>query len=195
MARMTDGDGVEDLVRRSQLPDPCTLVFGVPREAPALFDADGPQWSVAHWIHCAGGAGQAATPVEVESDEPSLTYAGKDMVDDVFFVTASEHPEGGGRCITFQIDADGADADGFDTYCLVLDPGQHTVDGGVTECDVDDRQLLIRLTEEAAQTLGQGRVLRFELARDEFELATLRYGLRRTLDAGRPDARSARLDV
>jgi hypothetical protein len=38
-------------------------------------------------------------------------------------------------------------------------------------------------------------VLRFELARDEFQLATLRYGLRRTLDAGRPDARSARLDV
>jgi hypothetical protein len=263
-ACMTEGAGLEDLIRRSELPDPCTFLFGVPREAPGILDDGGPQWTVAHWINCARRAGHTAAPVDDEGTQTTLTYCGdvdidglvyevhrgprrrilsiygesaarfeleesvwvepvvpdeiehacpwcddgppatlrdvaKDEVNGVFIVTASEQPEGGGRCITFQIDAEGAvaddDTDGFDTYCVVLDPGQHTVYGGVSECVVDDGQLSIRFTEGAAHTLGQGRILRCELALDESQLATLRYGLRRTLDAGRPDARPARLEV
>jgi hypothetical protein len=261
---MADGGGIDDLMRRSQLPDPCTLVFGLPGEAPALVDEDGPQWTVAHWISCAQSAGHTATPVDVDEDWTSLTHCGnvdidglvyevhrgprlrilshlggsaarfelkeavwvepvipeelehacpwcedgppttlrdvaKDAVHGVFLVTVSELPRGGGRCLTFQIDTDSSvaddDPDGFDTYCVVLDPGQHTVYGGGSECVIDDRGLFVRFTEDAAETLGQGRVLRFQLALDEFQLATLRYGLRRTLCAGRPDARPTRLDV
>jgi len=34
---------------------------------------------------------------------------------------------------------------GMDTYCLVVDPGQWTVYGGVVECQLSDDRLVLRL--------------------------------------------------
>ena len=42
----------------------------------------------------------------------------------------------------------------MDTYCLVAEPGQRTVFGGVVECELSDDRLILRLTEQAAQALG-----------------------------------------
>ena len=43
---------------------------------------------------------------------------------------------------------------GWDTYCLVVDPGQVTHYGGVVECQVTDTQLRLKLTAEATHHLA-----------------------------------------
>jgi hypothetical protein len=40
---------------------------------------------------------------------------------------------------------------GMDTYCLVVEPGQRTVFGGVVECELSDGRLILRLTDGAAE--------------------------------------------
>ena len=47
---MTDQERVQELLTRSRLPDPCTLVFSVPKEAPPSVNEEGRTWSVEQWI-------------------------------------------------------------------------------------------------------------------------------------------------
>jgi Immunity protein 10 len=261
MSSDPDSD-VDDLARRSSLPDPCTLLFGVPRAAPLPTDDAGREWSVAHWVHCARRAGHVATPAPSADDEHLPTYcgdidldgltyqvhrglrkrilvqyvsadgtmearfeleesvwvepvapeplpndcpwcelgppstfrhAGESEAENVYVVGMSEHPGGEGRVITFQVDLEDSDED--DTYCVVLDPGQHTVYGGITECVIEDGTLRLSLSPEAADELGVEPHLRFHLTLDRDQLALVSAGLRRVLTAGRPDARPHLLRV
>jgi hypothetical protein len=263
---MDSHDELAEFIRRSQLPDPCTLLVGVPNEAPQLPDEAARQWSVAHWIHYARRAGHAATPtssqlghhrptwcgdidldgltyqvhrgprkriltqyvhadrgiahrfeldesvwVEPVAPEPvpdacpwcdlgppsTLSHVAEHSDDGAYAIGASEHADGSGRVITVQLDDpdEQAVAQRFDTYCVVLDPGQHTTYGGITECVIDGHTLRIRLAPDAARTLRVPANLRFRLALNDAQLALLRAGLRRTLSAGHPDARPTRLEV
>jgi hypothetical protein len=259
----------EGLAYRSLLPDPCTLLFGVPYEAPQPNDAGGRQWSVTHWVHCARRVGHAAVPMGRGGGIPRATYCGHidldgliyqvhrgprkrilmqyvqadgstaerfeldesvwvepvapeplpddcpwcdlgppstfryaaeaDGDDGVYVIGVSEHPDGAGRVITIQLDLDEPGEQdiglGHDTYCLVLDPGQHTIYGGITECVIEKQTLRLRLTPDAARDLGVDPSLRFDLDLAHDQLALLRAGLRRTLSAGRADARPIRLQV
>jgi hypothetical protein len=84
---------------------------------------------------------------------------------------------------------------GMDTYCLVVDPGQWTVYGGVVECELSDDRLILRLTEQAAQALGTPTDMSFGLTLDSTKLEVLRRGLRRVLTSGRVNAVPQRLVV
>ncbi|HKD28455.1 MAG TPA: Imm10 family immunity protein [Xanthobacteraceae bacterium] len=84
---------------------------------------------------------------------------------------------------------------GMDTYCLVVDPGQATFYGGVAECELSDDQLVLRLTEHAAEALGTPTDIRLGLALDSAKLEVLRRGLRRVLTSGRANAVPQRLVV
>lgn len=271
---MTDLDRmVNELVRVAALPDPSTLLFGVPSEAPSPASAQGRAWTVAHWIHCARRAGHHATPVDttpvdtVAADAHSaggdscgqvlldgLTYqvhrgprrrvlvhyfqedgqpaarfdleesvwveplapeplpddcpwcdhgppaafslVGEGEADGVYLIGGSEHPDGSGRSLIIQAplphssqptddpedDDDPEDED--EIYCLVLDPGQHTITGDIVECSIHDDNLMITLTAEAARTLTVPRVLKFRLDVSDDQVATLRNGLRRALSTG-----------
>lgn len=86
----------------------------------------------------------------------------------------------------FDADHERETAPGIGSYCLVVDPGQRTCHGGVVECAVSDNELLLRLTERAADALGTPTDMRFALAVDADKLAALRRGLARVLTAGRP---------
>jgi hypothetical protein len=253
---------------RPLLPDPCTLLFAVPNEAPAPIDDAGREWTVAHWVHCARRVGHTAIPTQpgrprhaatycgdidvdgliyqvhrgprrrilveyVQSDgsagerfeleesvwveplapEPqpeqclwcefgppsTLSHAAEDGADGAYVLGVSEYPDGGGRVVSFQLGLDDSgeqDSDQrFDTYCVVLDPGQHIVYGGITECVIEEQTLRLRLSPQAARDLGVDPVLRFRLALDHEQLALVRAGLRRILSAGRDDARPRLLRV
>lgn len=270
---MTDRDRiVNELVRVAALPDPSTLLFGVPSEAPSPASAQGRVWTVAHWIHCARRAGHYATQVDttpvdiVAADAHSaggdscgqvlldgLTYqvyrgprrrvlvhyfqedgqpaarfeleesvwveplapvplpddcpwcdhgppaafnlVGEGEADGVYLIGGGEHPDGSGRSLIIQAplpddsqptdDHDPADDEDEDSlYCVVLDPGQHTITGGIVECPIRDHNLTITLTAEAARTLTVRPVLQFRLDVSEDQVATLRNGLRRALSTG-----------
>jgi hypothetical protein len=84
---------------------------------------------------------------------------------------------------------------GMDTYCLVVDPGQRTVYGGVVECELSDDLLILRLTERAAEKLRTPTEMGFGLALDSTKLEVLRRGLRRVLTSGRANAVPYRLVV
>jgi hypothetical protein len=84
---------------------------------------------------------------------------------------------------------------GMDTYCLVVDPGQWTVYGGVVECELSDDRLILRLTERAAEKLRTPTEMGFGLALDSTKLEVLRRGLRRVLTSGRANAVPHRLVV
>jgi len=84
---------------------------------------------------------------------------------------------------------------GMDTYCLVVDPGQWTVYGGVVECELSDDRLILRLTERAAEKLRTPTDMRLGLALDSAKLEVLRRGLRRVLTSGRANAVPQRLVV
>jgi hypothetical protein len=83
----------------------------------------------------------------------------------------------------------------MDSYCLVVDPGQATYYGGVLECEILGEELVLRLTEEAAEDLGTPSNMRFKLAMDPDRLQMLRRGLAKVLTSGRPDAMPRRLAV
>ena len=84
---------------------------------------------------------------------------------------------------------------GMDTYCLVVDPGQCTVYGGVMECELSDDRLILRLTERAAEKLRTPTEMGFGLALDSTKLEVLRRGLQRVLTSGRANAVPHRLAV
>ncbi len=253
---MDNQAAVDELVRRSRLADPCTLVFTLPSKAPSTEDA-ARRWAVAHWVRHAEQAGYPAGPVESRSGQgrPSwcgdvvldglmyqvhrgprnrvlALYAGPDgtrtgrfeLTDSVwlepvppppsphrcpwcelgaperlshvaeddsadgYVVAASEDPDGGGRCLIVTADAGGA-------YDVVLDPGQHSCSGGVTECAIRDRTLHLRFSWRAAGELGLEPVQRFRLALDDDQLTLLRVGLRRVLLAGPPGTRPSLVRV
>lgn len=59
----------EEFVAKSQLADPCTLVFDIPREA----DRSG-AWLARHWLHCAQRCGHHGTVVA--DDPPAIDVDG-----------------------------------------------------------------------------------------------------------------------
>jgi len=79
-------------------------------------------------------------------------------------------------------------AQGMDTYCLVVDPGQATAYGGVLECELTRDRLRLLLSDDTARSLGIPTQLDFALALREEQLAMVRRGLARVLTSGRPDA-------
>jgi hypothetical protein len=82
---------------------------------------------------------------------------------------------------------------GMDTYCLVVDPGQRTVYGGVVECELSDDRLILRLTERAAERLRTPAEMGFRLALGSAKLEVLRRGLLKVLTSGRANAVPQRL--
>ncbi|MEU8315329.1 MULTISPECIES: Imm10 family immunity protein [unclassified Micromonospora] len=78
---------------------------------------------------------------------------------------------------------------GFDTYCLVVDPGQATHYGGVVECEVTGTRLRLKLTSEAAQALALPTDATFGLHLTADQVSMLKRGLTRVLTSGRSDAR------
>src|SRR5262245_27234887 len=62
---------------------------------------------------------------------------------------------------------------GMDTYCLVVDPGQATVYGGVLECELTVDRLRLLLTGETARELGTPAELNFALSLSADQLATV----------------------
>ncbi len=75
---------------------------------------------------------------------------------------------------------------GFDSYCLVVEPGHATVYGGVLECELQDTSLRLRLSDDAAGVLGLPADTTFPLDMSTAHMHTLRHGLRRVLTSGRP---------
>lgn len=84
---------------------------------------------------------------------------------------------------------------GFDTYCLVIDPGQRTSYGGVRECVLAEGQLLLMLTPEVAERLEVPAILSFVLDMPESLQQTLRHGLRRVFTSGNPSQIPERVAV
>ncbi|MFD6640170.1 Imm10 family immunity protein [Micromonospora chalcea] len=82
---------------------------------------------------------------------------------------------------------------GFDTYCLVVDPGQATHYGGIVECEVTETRLRFALTSEAAQALALPTDATFGLQLTADQVSMLKRGLTRVLTSGRRNARPALL--
>ncbi|HZM82402.1 MAG TPA: Imm10 family immunity protein [Candidatus Limnocylindrales bacterium] len=117
----------------------------------------------------------------------TFRLVGESDDDNVYVIGLAEHSDGGGRSLTLSLDPDEDDVDaGFDIYCLVLDPGQHKFYGGIAECVLDQQQLHLRLTPEAATTVGIDPVLCVHLHLEPAQHTLLRDGLHRTLTGGRP---------
>src|SRR5262249_2036064 len=95
----------------------------------------------------------------------------------------------------YDAEAEGDISLGVASYCLVVDPGQWTVYGGVVECELSDDRLILRLTERAAEKLRTPTDMRLGLALDSAKLEVLRRGLRRVLTSGRANAVPQRLVV
>ena len=151
------------------------------------------------------GAGNVDEPNEPDlwSDRPpdTLSHVAENVAgtDNVYAITASEHPDGSGRSITVEINLDDPTEEelryGMDTYSIWLEPPFASHWGGIAECVIADRTLLLRLTAAAADFLNVRPLFQFHLALDNDQLALLRRGLRRVLSAGRTDQRPARLEL
>lgn len=83
----------------------------------------------------------------------------------------------------------------MDTYCLVVDPGQATCYGGVSECAIGENRLRLLLSEPAAEELGTPMEMDFSLMLAPAQIEVLRRGLVRVLTSGRQDTIPRRLDV
>ena len=73
---MTDQERVQELLTRSRLPDPCTLVFSVPKEAPPSVNEEGRTWSVEQWIYLARRQGHTATRADSRTGHGIPTWCG-----------------------------------------------------------------------------------------------------------------------
>jgi hypothetical protein len=78
---MTDQERVQELLNRSRLPDPCTLVFSVPREAPAPVNEQGWAWSVEQWIYLARKQGHTVTRADSGTGHGLPTWCGDINID------------------------------------------------------------------------------------------------------------------
>src|SRR5215467_2698108 len=128
-----------------------------------------------------------------------LRNAGEDENDNGYVVGVRESLDSEAWSLMFMASNRAADEQeislGWDTYCLVVDPGQWTVYGGVVECELSDDRLILRLTERAAEKLRTPTDIRLGLALDSAKLEVLRRGLRRVLTSGRANAVPQRLVV
>jgi hypothetical protein len=128
-----------------------------------------------------------------------LRDAGEDELIGVYTVGVRESLDSESWASMFMAKNDAHDEQeislGMDTYCLVVDPGQWTVYGGVVECELSDDRLILRLTERAAEKLRTPTEMGFGLALDSTKLEVLRRGLRRVLTSGRANAVPHRLVV
>ncbi len=84
---------------------------------------------------------------------------------------------------------------GMDTYCLVVDPGQHVAYGGFLECELSHTRLRLLLAGHTAGDLGLHEETSFTLALTRGQLALVRRGLTKVLTSGRPGAVPQTLDV
>ena len=128
-----------------------------------------------------------------------LRNAGEDENDNGYVVGVQESLDPESWSLMFMASNDAEDEQqislGMDTYCLVVDPGQWTMYGGVVECELSDDRLILRLTERAAEKLRTPTAMRLGLALDSAKLEVLRRGLRRVLTSGRANAVPQRLVV
>jgi len=83
---------------------------------------------------------------------------------------------------------------GMDTYCLVVDPGQRTVYGGVLAYQIEADRLRLVLSEKTAEVLGLSAELTFSLRLAPDVINMLSKGLERVFTSGRPDAFPERLE-
>src|SRR5262249_59468992 len=94
-----------------------------------------------------------------------LRDAGEDELIGVYTVGVRESLDSESWALMFMAKNDAHDEQeislGMDTYCLVVDPGQWTVYGGVVACQLSDDRLGLRLTGQAAHPLGYPPALRF----------------------------------
>lgn len=88
-------------------PDPCTLLYGVPAEAP---DAGDP-WNVAHWSHLAARAGLPVRPSPTGSGHGDPTWCGDVEIDGLVYRASPAALPVGPR-LRFRLD---------------LPPGQHAM--------------------------------------------------------------------
>jgi Immunity protein 10 len=102
---------VQELLNRSRLPDPCTLVFGVPKEAPPPVDAEGRSWSVEHWIHGARRQGHSASRVDSRTGVGVPTWCGDIDIDGL---TYQVHRGPRKRVLALYVDNDGTEAGRFE---------------------------------------------------------------------------------
>jgi len=128
-----------------------------------------------------------------------LRDAGEDENENGYVVGVRESLDPESWSLMFMASNDAEDEQqiwlGMDTYCLVVDPGQWTMYGGVVECELSDDRLILRLTERAAEKLRTPTEMGFGLALDSTKLEVLRRGLRRVLTSGRANAVPHRLVV
>jgi hypothetical protein len=85
--------------------------------------------------------------------------------------------------------------DEFDSYCLVVDPGQMTVYGGVVEAELMGDFLRLTLTQVAAETLEMREEELLQLSIPESQREVLGRGLTRVLTSGALAFRPALLRV
>jgi hypothetical protein len=78
---MTDQEHVQELLTRSRLPDPCTLVFSVPKEAPPPVNEKGRTWSVGQWTYLARRQGHTATRADSRTGHGIPTWCGDIDID------------------------------------------------------------------------------------------------------------------
>jgi hypothetical protein len=78
---MSDEERVQELLDRSRLPDPCTLVFSVPRQAPPLVNEEGRTWTVEQWIYLAHRQGHTANRTNSRTGHGIPTWCGDIDID------------------------------------------------------------------------------------------------------------------
>ncbi|MFY9773520.1 MAG: Imm10 family immunity protein [Trebonia sp.] len=130
---------------------------------------------------------------------PAVVCHVGDYDSDLYVVAIRETDAPGSWSLSFTECRDGDDPQeirlGMDTYCLVVDPGQATHYGGVRECELDGGRLHLRLTEEAAGSLGMPADVTLALDLTPQQVDLLSRGLARVLTSGRADAIPQRLRV
>ena len=115
----------------------------------------------------------------------------QDATDDVYVLGLREFARPDSWSLLFMAGEPDADPDDdLGSYCLVVDPGQATMYGGVTACSIETpasgHVLRLKLTAEASETLDLPAESALSLELTPAGLELLRRGLRRVLTSGRP---------
>jgi hypothetical protein len=110
---VTGQERIQELIARSNLPDPSTLVFGVPREAPAPVDDEGRSWSVEHWMHLARRQGHPAQRADSRTGHGASTWCGDIDIDGL---TYQVHRGPRKRILALYVQDDGSEAGRFELH-------------------------------------------------------------------------------
>lgn len=107
----------------------------------------------------------------------------------VYIVGLAEYTDGSGRNLIFQMAYANDKQDvrlGLDTYCVTNEMAA-VVYGGVTACvlEIEEEQLLLRFTPEAATELDVPERCRLRLEVDQLSVEQMRQGLRRVFTGQR----------